>query len=174
VLEFTLGILVFYLINNAKLKSVLEAHPVLGKWALIVAVVCGLIVLPLQERYLTTERALSAGPPAFVVVLATILLERQYGMRTKQRWAIVLGDASYVLYLIHPYVLYGLIRIFLDPTRMGPVADAVAIVALTAAATAIAVAIHLALENPVLTWLRSRLIKRQKPAGAVAAGAVQP
>jgi exopolysaccharide production protein ExoZ len=169
VLEFALGILVFYLINNAKVKAVLEANPVWGKRALLMAAACGAIVLPLQELYLRTERAISAGPPAFVVVLATILLERQYGITTKRRWAIVLGDASYVLYLIHPYVLYGLIRIFLNPAKMGLVANALAIVALPAAATIVAVGIHLAFECPVLAWLRIRLIKRPKAAGVVAA-----
>jgi peptidoglycan/LPS O-acetylase OafA/YrhL len=162
ILEFTLGIGVFYLINAEWVKRWLQPNQVQWKWLLLACAVLGFAALPIQELYSKTDRAWTAGPPAFLVVASTILLETRYGLTTKKRFITLLGDASYVLYLIHPYVLYGLIRLFLNPSAMGPVAMASAVVILPVIATAIAVAIHVYLEKPVLEFLRERLISKGK------------
>ena len=159
IVEFALGILVYYLAQSERVKRLVLARPSQAKWVLIALGAVSAVALPLQELY-QCERALGAGPPAFVLVLVVILLERQLHITVKQRWVIMLGDASYVLYLIHPYILYGLIRMLLDPSHMGTVSLALGVVLLPLAATLAAVAIHLVLERPVLTYLRDRLVKK--------------
>ena len=75
-------------------------------------------MLPLFEAKLHIERALIAGVPAFFVVLVAIFVERVHGLAVKKKWSMLLGDASYMTYLTHPYIVFGIARLFLKPAEM--------------------------------------------------------
>src|SRR5262249_28023161 len=100
-------------------------------------------------------RFIAAGVPALALVVGALILERAYGDSVKSPIVSLLGDASYVLYLIHPYIVYGLLRTVWGgraPSRW-PV-SALLVVALAGIATAAAIAIHLGFEKPVTRRLR--------------------
>ena len=55
-------------------------------------------------------RAIASGLPALIIVLGAILVEKLYNIQAKNKLSCLLGEASYILYVIHPYVIYGVLR----------------------------------------------------------------
>jgi len=155
VLEFIGGILIFYIYNSESVATWLRSHQKLAKTLLLgLGTIAFVVIVEREYAAVGTERALRAGIPAFVIVLAAVMLEKVFAYAIKRKTTVLLGDASYVLYLTHPYVVYGSIRLFLSHVSLGPLGTWAAVVVLLAMATAVAVAIHLLLERPVLSLLR--------------------
>lgn len=157
VYEFCLGVIVYY-----TAKALSRAGPALWlsvplRSSLVIASIVAAACLPLQEHFGHGERALWAGIPAAALVLAAVLLERKCGLAARNGWVLLLGDSSYVLYLIHPYIVYGAIRLILDPAAMGTGGLALSIVALMLAAALAAICVYVYVERPVLAYLRAKL-----------------
>lgn len=76
------------------------------------------------------------------------------------QFAVLLGGASYAVYLVHVPVLAVLQRF------IAPLGDGIAHVLLFLLASAAGVVVHLLFELPVTKALRSRLLPRRKPADA--------
>jgi peptidoglycan/LPS O-acetylase OafA/YrhL len=109
----------------------------------------------------------AAGVPAFALVLSSTLLERVYGVHVRSKAVHLIGESSYILYLIHPYVIYGLLRTALPRSAVigAPAAFALA-VALVLLSALTAVAVHVWLEAPALHALRRRLLRPVVPRAA--------
>ena len=159
--EFCFGVIVYYLVKAASGSDFLRMYSISARFALMCISIFAAVYLPLQERFAPGERILSAGIPAAILVFALILLERQWKTSVTDNWAVLLGDSSYVLYLIHPYIIYGVIRLFLSPSTMGAMELSVSVMALMLAAIFIAIGIHVFVERPALGYLRSKFIHRQ-------------
>ncbi|TMQ21052.1 MAG: acyltransferase [Deltaproteobacteria bacterium] len=130
------------------------------RWLLLAFLVGGLIVLNVFEEYYrdTLPRHLVAGIPSFFIVASALLLERIYGMSTKNRAIFLLGEASYIIYLVHPYIIFTVLRVFFKHAAdWSSPAQAVLIAGLLALVSAIAIAIHVWFEKPVMAFLRARL-----------------
>lgn len=169
VYEFALGILVYYLVARAsRLTSAVVRSNGVRICLVVISVVAGLS-LPLQEHFIAGERALWAGIPASIVVFSLVLLEKQFRMAVRQNFIVLLGDSSYVLYLIHPYILYGAIRLFLNPSKMGTLALSLAIIALPLIALLAAIGIHLAVERPVIAFFRNHVVPKRSSSGPLPA-----
>ena len=98
----------------------------------------------------------------WVLILSAILswLVAFNVVNTRNRAVYLVGEASYILYLIHPYIVYGLLRtVFHHADGYGIATIVGLIVLLLAVATAIAVAIHLVFEKPLMEALRKRLLR---------------
>jgi exopolysaccharide production protein ExoZ len=167
VYEFALGILVYYSVASTPLRTAVISRSI--RSVLVIVALAAGIALPLQEHFISGERALWAGMPAAMLVFSLVLLEKRGRMAATQSWVVLLGDSSYVLYLIHPYIVYGIIRLFLTPSKMSVPALALAIVGLPLIATIAAIGIHLGVERPVTALLRNRLSPKQAPAGPLPA-----
>ena len=92
---------------------------------------------------------------AFTAVLGTSLLS-QGGWDTRLASVVLVGDASYILYLIHPYCEYLLSRVlgpYFPVFRTGQLIGGLVAVAVT---VAVSVLLHLRAERPVLALLNSR------------------
>ena len=112
------------------------------------------------EEYYRNElpRYLVAGIPSFFLVASALLLERLYGLATNNRLIYLLGESSYIIYLVHPYIVFTVLRVVVKGTSaMSSPMLAVLIVALLALTSAIAIAIHVWFEKPVMAYLRARL-----------------
>jgi exopolysaccharide production protein ExoZ len=110
---------------------------------------------------------LAIGIPAAAALYCAVMLEKLgYGLRLPL--ARRLGDASYTLYLSHPFIV-GLAAISFRKLGGGaPLAGAM-IPATLVAAGAAALALHAAVERPLTGWLRRRV--GRSPAAAVTSGA---
>jgi peptidoglycan/LPS O-acetylase OafA/YrhL len=160
VLEFCYGIGVFYLFSwcSAR-KDRLEQIGAL-KWLLIAVLIGNLIAIAVGEQYYKTAlpRYIIAGIPSFFIVASALLLERLYGLRANNRLIFLLGEASYIIYLVHPYIVFTALRVVVkDASALSSPVLVALIAGLLALTSAIAIAIHVWFEKPVMAFLRARL-----------------
>ncbi len=115
-------------------------------WATLAAVcAAGLVHWPGGGRVLVR------GVPAALLVFCALEVRRV------PAWLVLVGDASYALYLIHPFPMRA-IRI--AALRLGASSDAAAAgycVLTLAVCVALAVALHRLVEQPILRWGRAAM-----------------
>ena len=92
-----------------------------------------------------TARALVRGVPAALLVFCAL------SWTGLHRWLVLLGDASYALYLVHPFPMRAVRVAFARAPELG--APAYLLVTM-AACVLLAVALHLLIEQPILRWGR--------------------
>jgi peptidoglycan/LPS O-acetylase OafA/YrhL len=160
VLEFCYGIGVFYLFSWCTARKDRLARIAGLKW--LVAAVCAgslvAIVVLEHETHDAVPRYLAAGIPAFFLVASALVLERIWGLATSNRLIYLLGEASYIIYLVHPYIVFTVLRVGLRNAGALPSPVlAVLIIGLLALTSAISIAIHVLFEKPVMAFLRARL-----------------
>jgi exopolysaccharide production protein ExoZ len=98
VLEFAFGM------GLAALGTRWRCQTRLGRGALLTLACLGLLGIALIPLALPgVSRVFTQGLPALVVTAAAIILH-QSGVSRSGRWLLVLGDASYSIYLTHPFV----------------------------------------------------------------------
>lgn len=146
-----------------------KAWPLLGGGLLLLGLTA-MIGVPIQDldKGLSPGcRALRAGLPALAVVSGALALERG-GYRCRSAPVMLLGSASYALYLFHPLVLQPAMKVFARLVQADGwwVVIAANLFAFALAA-AVAVAVHLLLERPIAERLR----RRPRRGGAIPAGA---
>ena len=127
---------------------------------LLTIFVAGLVTIVIKEQYYRDilPHYLITGIPSFFVVTSALLLERLFGLSTKNRLIFLLGEASYIIYLVHPYIIFTVLRVVArGAAAWSAPALAALIVALLAVVSAIAIAIHVWFEKPVMAFLRARL-----------------
>ncbi len=103
------------------------------------------------------------GGPAILVLVGALLLE-QAGYTMKSRFVLLLGAASYAIYLAHPMVLQMAVPAFnaiVPGTSLAHKAGAV-VFAFTLAVAA-GLAVHLWVERPMTAGLRAMLKRKQRP-----------
>jgi exopolysaccharide production protein ExoZ len=165
-LEFGLGVAVHRLTRPAIAARV---PPMLAMAALALA--AGALVLAEMGGATdsTATRLLFLGPPSAVLVAAAVLLERRHAVRS--RLVLLLGDASYAIYLSHVFtvqILYKLAlpRIGLDATGLPSVLAAML------ASAAVGIALHLWVERPLLALLRGPAPQTSRQGGPVPAPSI--
>ncbi|MEM9138885.1 MAG: acyltransferase [Pseudomonadota bacterium] len=95
-------------------------------------------------------RAFAFGMPAALLIWGAL------GVRRAAPIATVIGDASYLLYLLHLLVFYTIGRGVEMLTGFNVYTSTAAMLAMLTAATAAAVAAHLWLERPYQRWCKAR------------------
>jgi exopolysaccharide production protein ExoZ len=172
VLEFCFGIGVFYVFNWCSERRDRLARIGALKAFLVVLLVGGLVVLNLFEKmYPETPRYLAAGIPAVAIVTSALLLERIFGLATRNRVIYLLGEASYIIYLVHPYIVFAVLRVAVKGRTLAPPVTVALIVGLLALVSGIAIAVHVLFEKPVMAFLRDRLTPpRKQPAVSAESG----
>ena len=162
VLEFVYGMGIFAIwralgMNDVKARSWdLTAYLASG-----MAFFC-LVFLAFQEN-LTPQplRFIFGGVPAMAIVFGVLLLERRYGVFSKSKTLLLIGEASYIIYLIHPYIVYSLLRAGIRGAAHWPLLGKWMLVPLLMAAVSIvSLAIHLWFERPLMAMLRRRLLNK--------------
>lgn len=159
-LEFCYGIGVYYALAwFERRKAVLAGSAALKVVVVLALIASGVAIVLLEHAYKdAVPRYLAGGIPAAFIVLSALLLERLFGISSRSRLTWLLGEASYVTYLIHPYIVFGVLRLLLPRTgELSLAMDVVVIAGLIALTCAISIAIHLVFEKPVMTFLRRML-----------------
>ncbi len=112
----------------------------------------------------TDARVVTRGIPAALLLFCAL------SWRGLPSWLLLLGDASYALYLVHPFPMRAL-RVAFARWAL-PAAASVPLYLLVTMATcvALAVALHLVVEQPILRWGRNRL---RPPTGRADAAAIR-
>jgi exopolysaccharide production protein ExoZ len=175
VFEFVFGVAAYYIFMAAQRRAawfsqLCGLHVVL--WCVVLGSL-GFLGLEEYQQEFGLPRFLSAGAPAFTLVLAALLLERLYGVRTKSKLIFLAGESSYILYLIHPYMIYTAIRVLFPHHRELGLAGSLLLTAtLLLVALLISIAIHVEFEKPLLRALHRRFLRPAAEPAAVVGDAV--
>ena len=156
-LEFGLGIGVHLL---AERHDTLRSVP--GSAGLLVAGV-GLILLLTLPRvtgydpddFQSIGRVVTWGLPAGAIILGLVIAELG-GFAIRSKPVLLLGAASYAIYLLHPIAIGQLMQ--LPPNQ--PPASWLYLFGAVAVTVALSVAFHFWIEAPLLRWMQSRLRDR--------------
>lgn len=137
-----------------------------------VAIALAFVMLAVGDvAWPTITREVKWGVPAFVIVAAALALERG-GVSLRWRWLLLLGEASFAIYLIHPFVIKAATIAYRRAGVSAMPLHVLALIAVLALVGAVGVAFHLLVERPLIRGLRHRLTPRA-PASA-AAGEIPP
>lgn len=153
--EFVLGVLTYFAakkISMATARKLRVLMPILC--ALVVADLTVWFTLPLGRHF--PPDWIGFGVPSVVLVLSAALMAKS-GSDVRVKWIILLGDASYAIYLLHPYVLYFQERVlakrwhFLsaEHTVPGMVLGVVAV-------CVVSCLVYLYIEKPLVDWLAKK------------------
>jgi peptidoglycan/LPS O-acetylase OafA/YrhL len=102
------------------------------------------------------RRAIYGIISAFAI-LGFVRAEDDGSLVLRHRWLPLLGDSSYALYLIHIPVISTLVKLFSHRGIEGGLALHAVYLLIFGACVAAAVCFHLAIEKPMLKWLRAKL-----------------
>ncbi len=133
VAEFALGIVVAILARRGWQAGWISAAALLASLAIAALAPDG------------TARALVRGVPAALLVFCAL------SWNTVPRWLMLLGDASYALYLVHPFPMRAL-RVL--GMRLHVVSVPAYLAVTMVMSLVLAVALHWMVEQPVLRWGR--------------------
>jgi peptidoglycan/LPS O-acetylase OafA/YrhL len=134
----------------------------------VLLAVSSLAVLVLVHPTSTNARPWQWGPPALAMFLATLSLEGRW--RVPALWLLI-GNASYSLYLTHPYVIQAFQKKVMALDEFTPTKASLMVAAAVICCT-IAVAFFKLVERPSNLWLRRRLLRPRAPARPVLQRAV--
>jgi peptidoglycan/LPS O-acetylase OafA/YrhL len=143
VLEFCGGMLLALLPGRLTTHGALRLATAIG----------ALILLHLQPA--GWNRTLAYGIPAAALVFAAVTGKQAGKLPKVEIWLVRLGDASYALYLVHPFVMRAVALLWQHAHRPGGI-YAYILICLAISQLA-AIAIHHLFERPITAWLRLKL-----------------
>ncbi|MFD1981398.1 acyltransferase family protein [Mesorhizobium newzealandense] len=161
VLEFCFGIVLALLFSAGRRWKVPSALGVLG----FLIIILSPIFVPHSVPDAT--RVIVWGLPAILIVAAFLEIKRPQSKAGRS--AVLLGDASYALYLTHVFVMmaYGLV---IKSTFVGGMSQAIFAPAVIFLCLIVGVLTHVFVERPVLDFVRK--ITRRQPGRLLEGGSV--
>jgi len=156
ILEFGFGMLVALAIDHAP-----SSAPAPVRMIALVSLLAAPVLFFGPLVWPDAPRLLACGVPAAIVVTASVLLER-WGLRLTSPAILAVGDASYILYLSHPYVTQSVQKLAAQLNPTGALSVAL-IVGCFAVVIAVAIVLHRAVERPLSRWARRALFAQRLP-----------
>jgi len=153
VIEFVFGILAYGIWRRGLLAHL---HPAIA----VLLAMSSMAVLVLVQPTGINARPWQWGPPALIMFLAMLSLEGRW--RVPALWLLI-GNASYSLYLTHPYVIQAFQKKVMPLDAFTPTKVSLMVAAAVICCT-IAVGFFKLVERPSNLWLRRRLLRRRAPA----------
>lgn len=154
IMEFVGGGVLYYLWKHwliSTTQSLRNALIVVGVGAL------AFLVYAEYNYGLSSQRFLLFGGPSLLVACGFLSLENYINPQNKiHSTLILLGDASYAMYLIHPFVIYAFLRlVYVRVGLQGAIYDFLGLVLSIALVCLLSVAVHKWFEKPMIGLVRS-------------------
>jgi peptidoglycan/LPS O-acetylase OafA/YrhL len=152
--EFLLGIAAYYIARGFPLPLIRKIRWVLFAVSALVAIDL-VVYFTLPLPYFPPDWV-GFGIPAFILILSGALLAKS-GTDIRSKWIILLGDASYSMYLLHPFILYFMARVLArrwpilssEHSLLGMLIGCVAVCVISCCA-------YVYFERPLVDWLARR------------------
>jgi peptidoglycan/LPS O-acetylase OafA/YrhL len=112
-------------------------------------------VATINYMYEPGLRLITRGVPVALIVWGAVAWERRGGFRAP-RWLLVVGDASYSIYLSHMLVLSGVGRLWTPIRQSGIWDNALAVFLMAVGSVALGFASYTWVETPLLRWCQTR------------------
>lgn len=162
-LEFLAGLLLGHFV----VKGFRSSNALFPAMALVALPV--LLFVPLANPSL---RILEWGLPAYLIVQAVVLLEDRIGSLWP-RWTLLIGNASYSLYLSHLLVFAVLIKILtaihlLSRSAVRVQDEAATVLICLVVSVAVSIPLYLFVEKPITNVLRRRILREGPPKAEMA------
>jgi exopolysaccharide production protein ExoZ len=157
ILEFVLGLIVFYCVHLVPPNTVSQL-----KYLWVSVMVLSLVLLPVIDAFdifASASGIIRFGFLSFLLVWSSCLLAIA-GSDIRPGLIVLIGDASYTLYLTHPYVETFLDKIVAKRLPFFHVTTTFGCLFSVAAAVAVAILLYLKLEKPALAYLTRRFCRR--------------
>jgi exopolysaccharide production protein ExoZ len=157
ILEFIFGVLAYYLV-----RAVPQGHRTRGKHIWTGILLASLLLLPVIEAFdllPSLPLFLRFGPLSFLIIAASCLLALG-GNDLRAGLIVLIGDASYTLYLVHPYVELFIDRIVARRISWLHIATPLGCVVAVTAAVSVSIALYLYVEKPMLRYLTKKFCRR--------------
>lgn len=158
-LEFVGGIGAFWVYTAMSQKKCAQIRPIF--YAIGLFSIGFLAWYEGARYYLPTGTRAGLGIPAFFLMLSVVLISKS-GKDWNWPLFVLLGDASYALYLTHTFVVSGFKHIvawrlpLLDPATILGMASAMVL------SSVVAIGVHLFLDRPTYRYLNHALLHRRR------------
>jgi len=159
IFEFIFGLIAFYCVHAIPKPVATQL-----KYLWIAIMTVSLVALPTIEAFSLFPHASTVvqfGPLSFLLIWSSCLLATS-GHDMRPGLIILIGDASYTLYLIHPYVEMLLDRIVAKHLALFHITTTFGCLFSVAVAIAIAIPLYLKVEKPILSYLTRTFCKRDR------------
>lgn len=158
-LEFVGGGLLFSFWNNHHLsrsQSIRKGMILAGAVSFIFLIFADYVSDPASTRFLIF------GIPAILITNSFLLLETNINPHKRfHSTMILLGDASYAMYLVHPFVIYAFLRLVFNRLHyQGLIFETLGLVLSMLMVCIVSILLHQYFEKPVIKLLKSLLDKR--------------
>lgn len=166
VLEFVLGMAAYHLVRIMDQQRAKQLCPL---WiGLLVIAGATLIAMEGWQLWPMTHwnRLIPWGVPAFFLVLSASALSKG-GRDTRIKLLVLLGDASYVIYIIHTYILDGFDRVVAKRIPALTISSGLGCIVSVTLVAVLSIAIYLWAERPVVDWLSTKFGTRRIPRAEV-------
>ncbi len=154
IVEFYRNDIVFEFILGMLLAVMWKRGQTIPQWLAVVCIIGGFVVMFMQ---LPLPRVFEFGVPAFFIVTGCVYIKVG-----ANRIGLILGDASYALYLTHIFT-FGLMRKLLPPilgdAEYAPIAFAIIS---TIICVIVSIVVHYAIDNWLLRQERLDMFRRTK------------
>jgi exopolysaccharide production protein ExoZ len=157
--EFIFGLIAFYCVHAIPAESTRRLKYV---WTTIM--LSALVLLPMIEAldiFPSASTVLKFGPLSFLLILSSCLMALS-GKDIRMGLIVLIGDASYTLYLVHPYIEMLLDRIVAKRIPLFHITTLFGCLFSVSVAVAISILLYLKVEKPTLKYLTKRFCKRTK------------
>lgn len=147
ILEFGLGMLIYYLYEKNLFKK--------SRWAMLFIAISSLAILFFIESQGSTikpYRVLLFSIPCFILTLSFVYFEKK--KLFKNKIVLLIGDASYVLYLIHSPLISAFCNKVLKHQEISVLSQHLVILTFSLVIIALSILLHLLLEKPIIHSLR--------------------
>ncbi|MEA3015478.1 MAG: exopolysaccharide production protein ExoZ [Sphingomonadales bacterium] len=153
-LEFGLGVGIFLLTERLRAGRAIRGPAGLAMAGLGIALLAATPLLTSYDPadYQSLQRVVGWGLPSAAVIFGLVVAE-QRGIAVRSKPVLLVGAASYAIYLLHPIVLGQLLQL---PGAAPPLSWLYCSIAV-AFTIGLSVAFHLAIEAPLLRWMRASL-----------------
>jgi exopolysaccharide production protein ExoZ len=136
------------------------AKAVLRRWVLPPAlaascVVAGFVLILTVPEGAQNVRTLTWGVPALAIVAGAVSLEARLA-RMLPGWLLLLGDASYAIYLTHGFVVPAIGLVVIAWHGSGLLAETMAMLACLAASSVVGTVVYRIVERPIMHALKRR------------------
>jgi exopolysaccharide production protein ExoZ len=155
IFEFVAGIACYFL--SSRMPWICAIQVRLPLVAAIVASLSGMIYIQGTNVQLPMPSSLAIGFLAFVIVLSATSLSKT-GWDIRIRAVVMLGDASYLLYLVHPYIEASLHRFAVHRSPWLAPEFAFGCLLSMAICAVVSVVLHVKVERPVIKLLNQLLL----------------
>jgi exopolysaccharide production protein ExoZ len=160
-MEFVIGLASYYVCRAFPERTAIRIR--LPMLLLLVASALGLAIFQGFVLHNVIPRSITLGGMSFLLVTSASLLS-QGGWDTNAAWVVVIGDASYILYLIHPYCEYFISRVIAKRVPWLDIASGPGMLFTVSLVVITAVALHLMFERPMIAFLNRKFGGRRKSA----------